>query len=120
EAMAYQTRDVVEAMRTDAGVPLLELKADGGASAMDLLLQFQADLLGVPVRRAKVPETTALGAAYLAGLGQGVWASTDELAEHWQADREFHPADQAAAEDAYAGWGRAVQRSLGWELQRER
>jgi glycerol kinase len=120
EAMAYQSRDVVEAMRADAGVPLLELKADGGASAMDLLLQFQADLLGVPVRRAKVPETTALGAAYLAGLGQGVWASTDELAEHWQADLEFHPADQAAAEEGYHGWRRAVERSLGWELQRER
>jgi glycerol kinase len=117
--MAYQTRDVVEAMRTDAGVPFTELKADGGASAMDLLLQFQSDLLGVPVRRPRVQETTALGAAYLAGLGQGVWASTDELAEHWKADREFVPRDQATAEDRYRGWRRAVERSLAWEVPQE-
>jgi glycerol kinase len=115
EAMAYQTRDVVEAMRADAGMPLLELRADGGASAMDLLLQLQSNLLGVPVRRARVQETTALGAAYLAGLGEGVWASTDELADHWQADRDFHPQDRSAAEEAYRGWRRAVERSLGWE-----
>jgi glycerol kinase len=114
EAMAYQTRDVVDAMRADAGFPLTELRADGGASAMDVLLQFQSDLLGVPVRRAKVLETTALGAAYLAGLGEGVWPSMDELAEHWQPDQEFEPAGAGAAEARYAGWRRAVERSLRW------
>ena len=119
EAMAYQTRDVVEAMRVDAGVPLTELRADGGASAMDLLLQLQSDLLGVPVRRPRVQETTALGAAYLAGLGTGVWASTDELVEHWQTDKEFRPRVQGAAEVGYRGWRRAVERSLRWEVPEE-
>ena len=114
EAMAYQTRDVVDAMRSDAGIGLTDLKADGGASAMDVLLQFQADLLGVPVRRSRVQETTALGAAYLAGLGEGVWASTAELASHWQAEREFEPHAGAATESRYAGWRRAVERSLRW------
>jgi glycerol kinase len=115
EAMAYQTRDVVEAMRADSGVPLLELRADGGASAMDLLLQLQADLLGVPVRRARIQETTALGAAYLAGLGTGIWSTTDELSEQWRADRDFQPRDRAGAEQAYRGWRRAVKRSLRWD-----
>jgi glycerol kinase len=112
EAMAYQTRDVVEAMRRDAGLPLTELKADGGASVMDLLMQFQADLLGVPVRRPEVRETTALGAAYLAGLGEGVWSSRQEVAAHWRLDREFVPG--ADAEERYARWRRAVERSLRW------
>lgn len=115
EAMAYQTRDVVDAMRSDAGLPILELKADGGASAMDLLMQFQADLLGVPIRRAKVQETTAMGAAYLAGLGEGVWASTDELATQWASNGEFLPRSSSATEEGYRGWRRAVERSLGWE-----
>jgi glycerol kinase len=114
EAMAYQTRDVIEAMRADSGVPVVELRADGGASAMDLLLQLQADLLGVPVRRPKVRETTALGAAYLAGLGRGIWGSTDEIAEHWQAEAEFTPQDRTGAESAYRDWRRAVERSLRW------
>jgi glycerol kinase len=114
ESMAYQTRDVVDVMREEAGLELTELKADGGASAMDVLLQFQADLLGVPVRRPRVRETTALGAAYLAGLGRGVWASTDEVAAHWQLDREFLPGDREGAEARYRGWRRAVERSLAW------
>jgi len=114
EAMAYQTRDVVDAMRSDAEMPLTELKADGGASAMDSLLQFQADLLGVPVRRTSVQETTALGAAYLAGLGVGVWGSTAEIAGLWKADREFEPGDAAEAEQRYRGWREAVRRSLRW------
>lgn len=114
EAMAYQTRDVVEAMRSEAGIPLVELKADGGASAMDVLLQFQSDLLGVPVRRSRLRETTALGAAYLAGLGEGVWSSTDEVAAHWQEDRAFHPQAPADAEAGYRGWRRAVERALRW------
>jgi glycerol kinase len=115
EAMAYQTRDVVEAMRREADMQLVELKADGGASAMDLLLQLQADLLGVPIRRARVQETTALGAAYLAGLGEGVWSSTDELATHWSSDGDFLPGADTRAEDSYQRWRQAVELSLGWD-----
>jgi glycerol kinase len=114
EAMAYQTRDVIEAMRKDAGLPLGELKADGGASAMDVLLQFQADLLGVPVRRPVVQETTALGAAYLAGLEAGVWGSLEEVAKHWRADREFEPGNREAADAGYRRWRQAVERARGW------
>ena len=114
DAMAYQTRDVVEAMRSDAGIPLTELKADGGASAMDVLMQFQSDLLGVPVRRPRVQETTALGAAYLAGLGEGVWSSTDEVAGHWREDRTFHPRQDPQIEAGYRWWRRAVERALDW------
>lgn len=115
EAMAYQTRDVVDAMRADGGVSLVELKADGGASAMDVLLQFQADLLDVPIRRSRIAETTALGAAYLAGLGEGVWGSTEELARHWRSDGDFTPSGTATLAEGYRGWRRAVERSLRWE-----
>jgi glycerol kinase len=114
EAMAYQTRDVVEAMQAEAEVPLVELKADGGASAMDVLLQFQADVLGVPVVRSSVQETTALGAGYLAGLAEGVWPGPEAISDLWQADRSFEPNGGPASEDAYAGWRRAVERSLRW------
>jgi glycerol kinase len=114
EAMAYQTRDVVDAMRADASISLAELRADGGASAMDLLLQLQSDTLGVPVRRSAVQETTALGAAYLAGLAEGVWSSTEELAAQWRAEREFVPGDVESAEKRYRDWRRAVNRSLRW------
>jgi glycerol kinase len=110
EAMAFQTRDVVDAM----GMPIRELKADGGASVNDALLQFQADLLGVPVMRPTVQETTALGAAYLAGLAEGVWGSKKEVASYWQLDREFLPGDTGQAEQRYNRWKEAVQRSLGW------
>jgi glycerol kinase len=113
EAMAYQTRDVVDAMRADADLPVATLKVDGGASAMDVMLQFQADLLGVTVRRALVQETTALGAAYLAGLAHGVWSGVAELAELWRSDRDFEPGPgRSAADDAYAGWRRAVATAL--------
>jgi len=115
EAMAFQTRDVIEAMRQDVAVGPTELKADGGASAMDVLLQFQADLLGVRVRRPRVLETTALGAAYLAGLGEGVWSGTAELAEHWQEDRAFDPRPGDQADRKYRDWRRAVERALRWE-----
>ncbi|MFN2543324.1 MAG: glycerol kinase GlpK [Actinomycetota bacterium] len=114
EAMAFQTRDVVEAMRSEAGVDVRELKADGGASVNDLLLQFQADLLGVPVARPQIRETTALGAAYLAGLAEGVWASRQELAAHWRLDREFLPGDTETADRRYGRWKEAVGRSLRW------
>jgi glycerol kinase len=115
EAMAYQTRDVVDAMTADSGLGLAELRVDGGASVMDSLCQFQADQLGVPVRRPANRETTALGAAYLAGLGEGVWSSPDEIGEGWKADAEFEPnADRDEADSLYEGWKKAVERSKGW------
>ena len=117
EAMAYQTRDAVDAMVAVAGVPVRDLRVDGGASVMDLLMQFQADQLGVTVRRPKDQETTALGAAFLAGLAEGVWPSLDSLAERWQLDAEFEPAgdDARAVADALHGqWLRAVERSRDW------
>jgi glycerol kinase len=115
EAMAYQTRDVVEAMTAGGRTVLAELKVDGGAAAMDLLCQLQADLLGVPVRRPAVQETTAMGAAYLAGLATGVWASKEEAASAWALDQEFTPGDREAAAARYARWRAAVERSRRWE-----
>jgi glycerol kinase len=115
ESMAYQTSDVVDAMTAASGYTLTGLRADGGASANDLLMQFQADQLQAPVRRPAVQETTAIGAAYLAGLARGVWSSLDEVAEHWKLDREFTPAAPASVASArHAGWRRAVERSRGW------
>ncbi len=115
ESMAYQTRDVLEAMQKDSGIQLAELKVDGGASVNNLLMQFQADALGVPVRRPVVSETTALGAAYLAGLAVGYWQDADELARNWALDCEYRPAMAAAQRDAiYARWKKAVGRSLDW------
>ncbi len=115
EAMAYQTRDVVDAMAAASGHAVTELRADGGASAARLLLQLQADQLGVPVTRASVPETTALGAAYLAGLAEGVWASTDEVAALWAGDDPVAPtAERAAADADHARWLDAVARSRAW------
>ncbi|HEY7778899.1 MAG TPA: glycerol kinase GlpK [Ktedonobacterales bacterium] len=116
ESMAYQTRDVLEAMHADSDITLRELRVDGGASADDLLMRFQADVLGVPVVRPVVRETTALGAAYLAGLATGFWHDQAELAAHWKADRTFTPtmaADQRAM--LYRGWQKAVERSRDWE-----
>jgi len=114
EAMAYQTKDVVVAMEGDTGRPLTELRVDGGAAVMDVLCQFQADLLGIPVRRPRQTETTALGAAFLAGLGAGAWTDAD-LAALWKLDREFEPAiSRDQAESLQAGWRRAVERSRAW------
>jgi glycerol kinase len=115
EAMAYQTADVVAAMSADARIELAELRVDGGAAANDLLCRFQADVLGVPVVRPRITETTVLGAAFLAGLGAGVWSSLDELAGVWQLDRRFEPrmADEER-EHLLAGWRAAVGRSGGW------
>jgi len=115
EAMAYQTADVIAAMERDAGVPLTELRVDGGASANDLTMQFQADVLGVPVSRPAIIETTALGAAYLAGLQRGYWADTQTLANQWREDKRFAPAMPAPRRDALLGrWRAAVERSRGW------
>ena len=116
EAMAYQTRDVVQAMEADSGHPLGELRVDGGAAVMDVLCQFQADLLGIPVKRPRQTETTALGAAFLAGLGAGLWTDAD-LASLWKLDREFMPSiSRDEAETLQTGWRRAVERSRGWAL----
>ena len=116
EAMAYQTRDVVEAMRRDTGQALKELRVDGGAAVMDVLCQLQADLLGIPVRRPRHTETTALGAAFLAGLGAGVWSDAD-LTHLWKLDREFEPRMSRDQADAMQSrWRQAVERSRAWEL----
>ena len=115
ESMAYQSRDVLDAMQRDAGIKLAQLKVDGGAAANNALLQFQADLLGVPVRRPVVAETTALGAAYLAGLAVGYWKDTADVTRNWALEREFRPALPAERRDAlYAGWQKAVKRALDW------
>jgi glycerol kinase len=115
EAMAYQTRDVVDAMTAATGQPLTELRVDGGASVLDLLLQIQADQLRVPVARAAVHETTALGAAYLAGLAEGVWSSAEEVAALWRPDAVFAPrAPRSVVDDRHATWRRAVDRSRRW------
>jgi glycerol kinase len=114
EAMAYQTRDVVEAMEKDLGSTMPELRVDGGAAVMDVLCQFQADLLGIPVRRPRHTETTALGAAFLAGLGAGTWRDAD-LKGLWKLDREFEPKMSRDEADALQNrWRDAVQRSRGW------
>jgi glycerol kinase len=118
EAMAFQTRDVVDAMRSASGEAIDSMRVDGGASVMDGLLRFQADLLQAPVARAAVVDTTALGAAWLAGLAEGVWGSTEELAGLWRADTRFEPTlDVQAADARLAGWHRAVERARGWALR---
>jgi glycerol kinase len=113
EAITFEVRDVVDTLPEHTALTCLTV--DGGASANDLLCQLQADLLGVPVERPRIVETTALGAAFLAGLGTGVWASTDALRETWQLDRRFEPSqDRAAADAAHARWRDAVERAKGW------
>ena len=115
EATAYQTRDVLDAMEADSGVRILALMVDGGMTGNDLLLQFQADILDLPVVRPRITETTVLGAAYAAGLAVGFWNSLAELESHWEADRTFEPAMEAAERDRLAsGWTKAVGKSLGW------
>jgi len=118
EAIAYQVADLLIAMRQDAGLEIPELRVDGGASANDLLMQFQADILGVPVVRPQVTETTALGAAYLAGLAVGYWDDEREITQNWSEDRRFEP-NMAASERErlLKGWRRAVERSKGWERE---
>jgi glycerol kinase len=116
ESIAFQTRDLVEAMQKDAGLKLAELKVDGGASANDALMQIQADLLGTTVRRPVVRETTALGAAYLAGLAVGYWKDTTDIERNWALDRSFMPQMPPQRREALcAGWHRAVSRAQHWE-----
>lgn len=116
ESMCYQTRDVLEAMQQDGGVQLKALKVDGGATGNNLLMQFQSDILNVNVQRPVVQETTALGAAYLAGLAVGFWKDKADIQKNWALDREFKPSMQSATRDKlYKGWKRAVERSLDWE-----
>ena len=115
EATAFQTREVLEAMNADSGVPLTELRVDGGMVANETLMQFQADLLGVDVVRPLIAETTALGAAYAAGLAVGYWESTDEITENWGEDRRWSPQmDEGERERLYRQWRKAVQRTLDW------
>ena len=114
ESIAYQTRELIDAMERDSGEPLAELRADGGAAANNFLMQFQADILGKAVVRPANVETTALGAAFLAGLAVGVWKDTDELESFWQADRRFEPTmDAGRREELFAGWKKAVERARG-------
>ena len=115
DSMAYQTKDVLSAMEADSGIKLAALKVDGGAVANNMLMQFQADLLGVPVDRPQIIETTALGAAYLAGLAVGVWSSKEELKKSWKLDNRFEPA-MAEEESAklYKGWRKAVKHAMHW------
>lgn len=115
EATAYQTREVLDAMNSDSGVPLTALKVDGGMVYNELLMQFQADILGVPVIRPKVAETTALGAAYAAGLAVGFWENIDDLRSNWAKDKEWNPAmDSTLRDQQYAGWKKAVTRTFNW------
>jgi glycerol kinase len=115
EATAYQTRDIVEAMNKDSGVELTSLKVDGGMVGNELLMQFQSDILGVPVIRPKVSETTALGAGYAAGLAVGFWSGRKELRQNWAKDKTWHPAmDSVFRETYYQHWKKAVDRTFNW------
>lgn len=116
DSMCYQTKDVLSAMEADSDIKLQALKVDGGAVINNLLMQFQADILGVPVDRPEVTETTALGAAYLAGLAVGVWGGTDELVKNWKLNARFEPKmDDAVQAKLYKGWQKAVKRAMDWE-----
>jgi glycerol kinase len=115
EGIAFQVADLLDAMRADSRIAVSELRVDGGAARNNLLLQFQADVLGVPVLRPAMTETTALGAAYLAGLAVGVWKSPEDIAGQWRVERRFEPAMPGSRVDALrAGWTRAVERAKSW------
>ena len=115
EATAFQTREVLDAMNADSGVDLTALKVDGGMVFNNTLMQFQADILGVPVIRPKVAETTALGAAYAAGLAVGFWAAVEDLRANWGKDKEWTPKmDAGKRKDLYASWKKAVTRTFDW------
>jgi glycerol kinase len=115
EGIAFQVADLLDAMRADSGADVSELRVDGGAARNNLLLQFQADLIGVPVVRPAMTETTALGAAYLAGLAVGVWKSPEDIAGQWRVERRFEPAmTRSGVEVLREGWARAVDRAKSW------
>jgi glycerol kinase len=115
ESIAYQTRDVIETIKAEAGCSIPMLRVDGGGSIDDLLMQFQSDILGIPIQRARLAETTALGAAYLAGLSTGVWHDTDEIARHWQSSANYEPKmPEKERERLYSNWKRALACSKGW------
>jgi glycerol kinase len=116
DGIAYQVADILQAMESDSKIRLKELRVDGGASINNLLMQFQADVLGVPVIRPRVAETTALGAGYLAGLAVGFWKDQKEIAAQWQKDREFRPGIKAPArKKLMAGWTKALERAKKWD-----
>jgi glycerol kinase len=116
ESIAYQSADLIGCMEKDGGLRLQELRVDGGASRSRPLMQFQADLLGVPVVRPKSVETTAIGAAYLAGLAVGYWDSREDIARHWAVDTTFRPSPSSPAMDVgRKGWAKALERAKGWE-----
>jgi glycerol kinase len=115
EALAYQTRDVLECMETDSGLQTKELKVDGGASANNFLMQFQADILGVPVQRPKIIETTARGSAFLAGLAVGFWNDKKDILDNYELDHTFEATmDKGERDKRYRGWQRAVEKSKSW------
>jgi glycerol kinase len=115
EATAFQTREVLDAMNADSGVDLTALKVDGGMVYNELLMQFQSDILGVPVVRPKVAETTSLGAAYAAGLAVGFWETEDDIRKNWGMDKTWNPAmAQADRESMFKGWKKAVTRTFDW------
>ncbi|ARK25310.1 glycerol kinase [Sporosarcina sp. P37] len=116
ESLAYQTKDVLDAMEADSGISLKTLRVDGGVVANNFLMQFQADLLNVPVERSTINETTALGAAYLAGLAVGFWKDSNEIAEHWRLDRPFEPEmEESVREDLYKGWQKAIRATIAFK-----
>jgi glycerol kinase len=115
ESIAFQARDIVDVMRSDARTEILSLRADGGATKSAFLMQFQADILGIPIEIPSVAEMTSLGACYLAGLGVGFWNDAEEIRENWHLERRYEPRMEAGRrEELYAGWKRAVQRSMSW------
>ena len=121
ESLAYQTNDVLQAMRADSGIKLEALKVDGGASANNFLMQTQADIINAPVERPRCVETTAMGAAYLAGLAVGYWTSKEDVIKNWASDRTFQPSiSKEAREERIAGWNKAVKYSFGWAKEDEK
>jgi glycerol kinase len=119
ESIAYQTYDVLKAMEADSGIHIKELRVDGGATANNILMQFQSDILQVPVVRPKIYETTALGAAYLAGLAVGFWKTLDDIGQQWQVDKRFTPAMKIENTiELLKGWQRAVNASISWAEDR--
>jgi len=119
ESIAYQTRDVLELMRNECGIDLYELRVDGGACANNFLMQFQADILGVPVERPEIIETTALGAAYLAGLAVGFWRDQSMIAERRKVNRKFTPGmNEDKRKELYSNWKKAVKRAMHWEEEK--